>query len=294
MVLGGIFMLSTGLAKAQDAAPLPPPPIALLQVPGPEAGMIGERIELLGFEGMHGGKVVTGVPFSAVAVSESTQTLADGNRITRTTTTKLYRDRLGRFRKDVTLPAIGWLATSGQPKSFVMIDDPVANAHFILHADTKTAEQMARHSGAMAGPANGAMRDAIKGKMESRQQQEIANGSLEKKDLEPQTIAGVSAQGMRITRTIPARQIGNDNPIQVVVERWYSPDLQIVVQSTRTDPRFGTTKYTVTILNRAEPDATLFKVPSDYTVTQGGPGRHGMHMQKFNGVTDAPPPPPGI
>jgi hypothetical protein len=294
MVLGGIFMLSTGLAKAQDAAPLPPPPIALLQVPGPEAGMIGERIELLGFEGMHGGKVVTGVPFSAVAVSESTQTLADGNRITRTTTTKLYRDRLGRFRKDVTLPAIGWLATSGQPKSFVMIDDPVANAHFILHADTKTAEQMARHSGAMEGPANGAMRDAIKGKMESRQQQEIANGSLEKKDLEPQTIAGVSAQGMRITRTIPARQIGNDNPIQVVVERWYSPDLQIVVQSTRTDPRFGTTKYTVTILNRAEPDATLFKVPSDYTVTQGGPGRHGMHMQKFNGVTDAPPPPPGI
>jgi hypothetical protein len=294
MVLGGIFILSAGLARAQDAAPLPPPPIALLQVPGPEAGMIGERIELLGFEGMHGGKVVTGVPFSAVAVSESTQTLADGNRITRTTTTKLYRDRLGRFRKDVTLPAIGWLATSGQPKSFVMIDDPVANAHFILHADTKTAEQMARHSGAMEGPANGAMRDAIKGKMESRQQQEIANGSLEKKDLEPQTIAGVSAQGMRITRTIPARQIGNDNPIQVVVERWYSPDLQIVVQSTRTDPRFGTTKYTVTILNRAEPDATLFKVPSDYTVTQGGPGRHGMHMQKFNGVTDAPPPPPGI
>src|SRR5260370_14286694 len=73
MVLGGIFMLSAGLAKAQDAAPLPPSPIALLQVPGPEAGMIGERIELLGFEGMHGGKVVTGVPFSAVAVSESTQ-----------------------------------------------------------------------------------------------------------------------------------------------------------------------------------------------------------------------------
>src|SRR5467141_924243 len=55
MVLGGIFVLSAGLARAQDAAPPPPPPpMASLQVPGPEAGMIGERIELLGFEGLHG------------------------------------------------------------------------------------------------------------------------------------------------------------------------------------------------------------------------------------------------
>src|SRR5260370_1432034 len=79
IVLSGILTLSPGLARAQDAAPPPPRPMAMLQVSGPEAGMIGERIELLGFEGMHGGKVVTGVPFSAVAVSESTQTLADGN-----------------------------------------------------------------------------------------------------------------------------------------------------------------------------------------------------------------------
>src|SRR5216684_3390579 len=169
MVLGGIFMLSAGLAKAQDAAPLPPPPIALLQVPGPEAGIIGERIELLGFEGMHGGKVVTGVPFSAVAVSESTQTLADGNHIARKMQTNLFRDSQGRFRKEVTLPAIGPLATSGQPKSFVFINDPVAGTNFILHPDTKTAEKMETPFGKM--------KDAIKGKMEYHQQQAIADGS---------------------------------------------------------------------------------------------------------------------
>ena len=121
MVLSGIFMLSAGLARAQHAAPLPPPPMAMLQGPGPEAGMIGERIELLGFEGMHGGKVGTGVPFSAVAVSESAQTLADGNHIARKTNTNLFRDSQGRFRKEVTLPAIGPLATSGQPKSFEQV-----------------------------------------------------------------------------------------------------------------------------------------------------------------------------
>ena len=290
MVLGGIFMLGAGLAKAQNAAPLPPPPMALLQVPGPEAGMIGERIELLGFEGLHGGKVVTGVPFSAVAVSESTQTLADGNHIARKTQTNLFRDSQGRFRKEVTLPAIGPLATSGQPKSFVFINDPVAGTNFILHADTKTAEQMGRPFAGMKGPLKG----ALKGKMESRQQQEMANGNLKKEDLGTQTIAGVSAQGTRITHTIPAGQIGNEKAITIVSEHWYSNDLQTVVMSKRSDPRFGDTTYTLTNIQRSAPAASLFAVPSDYTVTQGGPGRHGMHMQKFNGMTDAPPPPPGI
>jgi hypothetical protein len=285
MVLGGIFMLSAGLAKAQDVAPLPPPPIALLQVPGPEAGMIGERIELLGFEGMHGGKVVTGVPFSAVAVSESTQTLADGNHIARKTQTNLFRDSQGRFRKEVTLPAI-----SGQPKSFVFINDPVAGTNFILHADTKTAEQMGRPFAGMKGP----LKDELKGKMESRQQQEMANGSLKKEDLGTQTIAGVSSQGTRITHTIPAGQVGNEKAITIVSEHWYSNDLQMVVMSKRSDPRFGDTTYTLTNIQRQEPATSLFAVPPGYTVTQGGPGRHGMHKQKFNDALDAPPPPPGI
>jgi hypothetical protein len=291
MVLGGIFMLSAGLARAQDAAPPPPPPpMASLQVPGPEAGMIGERIELLGFEGLHGEKVVTGAPFSAVAVSESTQTLADGNHIARKTQTNLFRDSQGRFRKEVTLPAIGPLATSGQAKSFVFINDPVAGTNFILHADTKTAEQMRRPFGGMKGP----LKDALKGKMESRQQQDIANGSLKKEDLGTQTIAGVSAQGTRITHTIPAGQIGNDKAITIVSEHWYSNDLQMVVMSKRSDPRFGDTTYTLTNIQRQEPTASLFAVPADYTVTQGGPGRHGMYKQKFNGATGALPPPPGV
>src|SRR5439155_8062178 len=166
--------------EAQEGPPLPTLTIHGETVggePGPvmiQGGAVGEagtvavgeggaffenHIELLGFGGgLHGGKVVKGAPFSAVATSETTQTLSDGNRITRKTQTNLYRDSVGRFRKEVTLPAIGPLATSGQSRSFVMINDPVANANFILHADTKTAEQMTKHFGAMKGPANGEMR----------------------------------------------------------------------------------------------------------------------------------------
>jgi len=291
MVLGGIFILSAGLAKAQDAAPLPPPPpMASLQVPGPETGVIGERIELLGFEGLHGGKVVTGVPFSAVAVQETNQTLADGNHISRKSQVNIFRDSQGRFRKEVTISGLGPLAASGQPKSFVVINDPVANANFVLHPETKVAETMGHPFRGMKGPMNG----AFEGKLQAHQQQEIASGNLKKEDLGTQTIAGVSVQGTRLTRTIPAGQIGNEKSILIVHETWFSNDLQMVVMSKRTNPWSGETTYTLTNIQRQEPPASLFAVPPGYTVTQGGPGRHGMHMQQFNGVTDAPPPPPGI
>jgi hypothetical protein len=135
------------------------------------------------------------------------------------------------------------------------------------------------------------MKDAMKGKMESHQEQAIADGSLKKKDLGTQTIAGVSAQGTRITHTIPAGQIGNEKEITIVSEHWYSNELQMVVMSKRCDPRFGDTVYTVTKVQRSEPAASLFTVPSDYTVTTGGKNKI---FRRFNGGPDAAPPPPPL
>jgi len=128
------------------------------------------------------------------------------------------------------------------------------------------------------------MRDALRNKMSAREQQEIANGNLQVEDLGTQTIAGVTAQGTRFTRTIPAGQIGNEKLISIVHERWYSNDLQTVVMSKRSDPWSGETTYTLTNINRTEPDASLFTVPSDYAVTQG---HQGMPRE---GRNQAPPP----
>jgi hypothetical protein len=241
---------------------------------------MGERIELLGFEGMHGGKVVTGVPFSAVAVSETTQTLADGNHISRKTQTNLFRDSQGRFRKEVTLPGIGPLATSGGPKSFVLINDPVAQQKFIVHPEEKTAEKIGDPRDGMKGSMKGAWKD----KVESWEAKAAASGNFKKEDLGTQKIAGVGAQGTRYTRTIPAGQIGNEKPITIVSEHWYSSDLQVTVMSMRSDPRFGNTSYTLTNIQRSEPAASLFAVPSDYTVQEGHMGRR---MMKFR---QGPPP----
>src|SRR5262249_48562814 len=127
---------------------------------------------------------------------------------------------------------------------------------------------------------------------EARLQKEEASGAVKKDSLGTQTINGVVAEGTRITRTIAAGQIGNDKPLQIIFERWYSPDLQVVVKSTRTDPRFGTTTYTLSNIQRTEPAAALFTVPADYTVQQGGLGRRGprgMHQPPAADPAGGPP-----
>lgn len=92
-----------------------------------------------------------------------------------------------------------------------------------------------------------------------------------KESLGTQTIEGVEAEGMRITTTIPAGEIGNEQPIEMVFEKWYSPELQTVIMSKHSDPRSGENTYRLTNINRTEPSHSLFEVPSDYTLQEGGP-----------------------
>ena len=141
----------------------------------------------------------------------------------------------------------------------ITIADPVAGSRYMLDADQKVAHQMTMSRS--HGAPTAAQEQAFQQKMQARLQKEEASGAVKKESLGTQTINGVSAEGTRITRTIAAGQIGNDKPMQIVFERWYSPDLQVVVKSTRSDPRFGTTTYTLTNVQRTEPAATLFTVP---------------------------------
>jgi hypothetical protein len=99
------------------------------------------------------------------------------------------------------------------------------------------------------------------------------HGSEDKKanteSLGKQNIEGVEADGTRTTVTIAAGLIGNEQPIQIVSERWYSPALQTVVMTRHSDPRFGETVYRLTNINRSEPAKSLFEVPADYTIKEG-------------------------
>ena len=97
----------------------------------------------------------------------------------------------------------------------------------------------------------------------------IPKNEVRSESLGKQTIEGVEAEGTRTVETVPAGAIGNERPIEVINERWYSPELQTVIMTRHNDPRFGETVFKLTNINRSEPDASLFQIPSDYTVKEG-------------------------
>lgn len=101
-----------------------------------------------------------------------------------------------------------------------------------------------------------------------------------KENLGKQMIEGVEAEGTRTTITIAAGEIGNERPIEIVSERWYSPEMQLVVMTRHSDPRSGETTYKLTNINRTEPAKSLFEVPSDYTVKEGPHGLRDLALPR--------------
>jgi hypothetical protein len=92
-------------------------------------------------------------------------------------------------------------------------------------------------------------------------------GRLDRSEsLGKQMIEGVDAEGTRINHTIPAGAMGNERPIEVLHERWYSRELQMDVMTKWIDPSIGESTQRLINLIRSEPDALLFQLPSDYTI----------------------------
>jgi hypothetical protein len=233
----------------------------------PEAG---PGIRFLGAEAGRPGPLVTGAPYSAEAVTEVTQSLPDGNKIHRTSSTRIYRDSQGRTRREPSLDLLGSAGGSGVPQ-LAFISDPVASVNHVLDLANHTAtttEFKQTSSGALR--ANRAPRSAA------------SEANTKTESLGRQVVAGVLADGTRTTLTIPAGQIGNQQPIQIITETWYSPELQLTVLSKRSDPRSGETVFQLQNLSRAEPPSTLFTVPAEY---QAGPPRgRGTRMRNRPGA----------
>ena len=242
-------------------------PNAGAQNPPAQGGRFG-RSRFAGAESFLGGKVVTGAPYSAQAVTEHTQTLPDGNTIHTTTTANVYRDSQGRTRREQEIGAIGPWAAQGTPRKVISITDPVGGLITTLNPNTQVARQMPfrAHSGAWRGAET------------ARQRPE--NPNIKTESLGTQVIGGVTAQGTRTTRTIPAGQAGNQAPIVIVVERWYSPELQTDVMRKQVNPQFGETTFQLTNIARTEPDASLFQVPPNYTIKSGRPSTNNVPAVK--------------
>jgi hypothetical protein len=221
-------------------------------------------------------KTVTGAPYTATASTEMTQVLSDGNRIVNKNSASLARDSQGRTRREETMGMVGPWQVNG-PK-MIFINDPTSQTNMVLDANKQVATVL-KAGGLNAMNADGGFKVVTKGpgglsapdagvgfkvvmKGPGGDQPEEAKTE----SLGTQTMEGVIVEGKRVTRTIPAGQIGNTQPIEIVSEVWTSPDLQVTIMSKHSDPRFGETTYQLIGIQRAEPDHSLFEIPPGYTV----------------------------
>jgi len=273
--------------EAQNSGPVTKGPPVIIQ--------FGDFSELgtVGFSALLGANSrVVGAPYSAEAVTERVQTLADGNRIVETTSSTIARDSEGRVRMERSGPKIG---DTNAARMLITIEDPVAGCNYTLDAQTKTAfkmlapknlslaltqERMAASQIRVTTKGGGGVSDdgpsltvssastggPVTGEAGFVRAGFPTDASVAKTDLGSQTMEGVLAQGTRVSRTIPAGSIGNEQPIVITTETWYSPDLKTLVMSDSSDPRIGETTYKLTNIQRAEPSPMLFQVPSDYTI----------------------------
>jgi hypothetical protein len=227
-------------------------------------------------------QTVIGRPVSATEEQKSKQTLGDGTEISTSESDRFYRDSAGRTRVE--------MASQGR----TVITDPVARFTVTLNPNAKIARRNAMPASPeprmgvalSAAPiskltastytvmigntaATVTTGDSVPAGRGGRAGRGNAENMLHE-DLGVQQMNGLTATGTRDTLTIPQGQIGNNRDIHVVNERWYSEDLQMLVKTVNSDPRFGENTYELTNISRDEPDASLFQIPAGYRVVDVG------------------------
>lgn len=301
-----LFVLITAILAAAAAAQISPDTSLMLSGgPGGPAFQAGPGMVTMRVDSMDAAPI-KGAPFCATVVTEHTQSLSDGNRIHTTDSSTLCRDGEGRTRRDAGLNLLGAGQETAAPK-LVTIVDPVAAVRYLLDSENKIAQKMplmkevrtidADGSASAHGPAEG-KQVMIYQRAGSSGGDVMFNDVTVKKigpdsgentpsseNLGDQTFDGIHATGTRITTTIPAGKMGNEKPITVTSERWYSPELKVTVMTKHNDPWAGELKTELKSVNAAEPDASLFTVPADYKVVDVKDGPIKIKLQ-------APLPPP--
>jgi hypothetical protein len=195
---------------------------------------------------------VVGRPFSGTESRHSVQILSDGTRVEHTDTGLYYRDDRGRMRSESSTHA--------------MIYDPVAGLMYTLDLKDKSYRKQDVRSGStvtIAATSNGTSFNSHTGTGKpaaSKGAQPVTE------ELPGQMMNGIYVKGERVTSAIPAGTFGNDREVKVVSERWYSDDLKVLVKSSNSDPRFGTTTYELMNIVQSLPDAGLFQVPAEFRV----------------------------
>jgi len=195
-------------------------------------------------------RLVTGAPYSAMGTSQTVTTGADGTRVVRQNTVRVWRDSDGRTRSEYELTSVGGPTPVEINSRLTVIDDPAARERYMLRPDGKVVTvpiapcRIANEPDVTVGPPRPA-------RLPLKVSRPVPLGERQ--------MDGETVTGSRVEATIPAGAMGNDQPVKMSAEQWYGKDLQVVVEATYKDPRTGETKYKLREIQRSEPDAKLFK-----------------------------------
>jgi hypothetical protein len=200
----------------------------------------------------------TVAPYSAVKEYSRTKSLADGTVISpKPSTMKIYRDSQRRVRSELTFCQRPGEEQGG---TWVQIEDPVAGYAYILDPGTHTAYRYAvKVQGSGTPPGRVTTPPAH-------------TANLTTESLGSQTMEGVPVDGVRTTRVIPAGEMDNDRPFNIVQETWMSPLLGVAILAKTIDPRVGEYSWRLTNIDLNEPDPALFQPPPDYMIVEGEDG----------------------
>jgi hypothetical protein len=280
---------------------------------------------MTGVAGPLGAKPAAGKPLVAEFVTEHHQSFTDGNHISRSTASVIYRDTMGRIRRESQLSVPG-LPASVATNRFVTIVDHRLGYGWVLNTHERVA-----HRYALDRPAPSYMaRLNAQGSGSSLHPPELKDGApaaaeganwrgehrsamhpvltdlsapppppggapdtgnppdemgfsgaptmridspfhavpnrVRTENLGEEMILGYRSRGTRFITTVPAGEVGNDLPIEIVSEQWFSPELEMVLRSAHRDPWGGEFSTRVTRIRRAPQPASLFEVPTAYKV----------------------------
>ena len=218
--------------------------------PGPPPAQMQPNARFIAAELRFGDRLVKGQPFAAETVIEDTRRLFDGTTVTKQSRGAIFRDSEGRTRREQPLEFVGGIAVMGssnKPQVLVFINDFSNQSQIFLDIENK----IARRTPLGTGP----------GPIEPKGRADAKEESLGTKMIE-----GVSVEGTRTTFEIPKGQIGNDKPIQVVTERWFSKELQVLVMSRHLDPVAGEHVFKLVNIRKGEPSVDLFSIPAGFKI----------------------------
>lgn len=260
-----------------------PTPVA--ETPVPLIGGGGGQMQTFSFftpDASFDEALVKGAPFSAESTTEHVQLLGDGNRMVRKSSARLYRDTVGRTRREHEVTR-GRVATpDGQPARLIVINDPVGQVNYIVETHHNIArkrqlppprvrEAMQRARGDNSGFGVLMPTSAVR-RREAQGDNAPPSPKPVREKLGPEIVAGVTAEGTRTTLTIPAGEFDNELPMVISHEEWYAPELQMIVLMKHNDPRFGETTFRLTNILRGEPAPELFQLPDGIKVVDANRG----------------------